>query len=220
MFDFSNETEKKSYLRTAGLHKGGIFKSLTYNAEPSYEYFDIVLEVDGAEFRDRTFGTTVEKVFTRKVFEKGVPRDETKEEAFEREYKEKFFKVLYLVMCFTSEDAAKEAIGKFDGLKDLVEKANAIIAGNEAHVNFLTIWRNSDSKQESRLVIADRVKWIEPVVTDAEGNPKEATLSLTKYQKDNMLVEKYPYNGGGSDNESSNTSDTLIDEEVEDDLPF
>lgn len=219
MFDFSNETEKKNYLRTAGLHKNAIFKSLTYNAEPSYEYFDIILEVDGAEFRDRTFGTTLEKVFIRKVYEKGMPREETKEEAYEREYKEKFFKVLYLVMCYVSEDEAKEAIGKFNGLKDLVEKANSIIQNNEIKVNFLTIWRNSDSKQESRLVIADRVKWVEPVVTDAEGNPKEATLSLTKYQKDNMLVEKYPYNGGGEDNESSNTSDTLINEEDEE-LPF
>lgn len=199
-FDFSNVAEqKKGYLRQAGVQQNAKFIGLTYTATEAWEGMDIELETeDGKVFTERTFGPNIDKVFPKAKWEAGKQiGTETKQEAFNRVSDEIAAKVFYLAACFVDKDVLKEKIRNCNGLKELVDRVNSVIStfGTERTVNFLTIWKNSESKQRSNLIIADKVRWIEPTEFNAEGAVKPATIKLTSYQLNNNMTEKFPYNG-------------------------
>jgi hypothetical protein len=218
-FGFDNIPERKGYLRQAGLQLNATFIGLSYNATEAYEYFDIEFETeDGRMFRERTFGPNIDKVFPKAKYENGEQvGTETKQEAFDRLHEEISRKLYYLATCFVKPDALAGIKG-VSQLKTVIDKMNQAIAGHtEKRVNFLTIWKNSPSKEKSNLIIADKVKWCEATKYDGEGKVLPATITLTSYQKNNCMVEQYPYNG--SSNESVKTDAPII-AGGGDDLPF
>lgn len=215
---FSSIPERTGYLRQAGLQMGAKFVALTYNATENYEYFDIEFEcADGKMFRERTFGANPDKVFPRAKWQDGKQvGTETKEEAFERTQNEISKKLFDLASAFVAKDVLKDKVGTARDLRELVGKVNSAI-GDPAglpKVNFATIWKNSDPKQKSNLILADKTKWCEATQFDASGRPMPAGIKLTNYQMANCMQEKYPYNGG----EAPATNDAMVT--TKDDLPF
>jgi len=200
-FGFSNVAEqKKGYLRAAGVQQNAKFVGLTYTANEQWEAMDIELQTeDGKVFTERTFGPNIEKVFPKAKWEGGKQvGTETKQEAFNRVSDEISAKLFHLAACFVDRETLKNGIKDCRDLKELVEKVNSVIkaSGNaERSINFLTIWKNSEGKQRSNLIIADKVKWVEPTQFGAEGQIAPANIKLNAYQLNNCMVEKFPYNG-------------------------
>ncbi len=216
-FGFDNTTqgsEQKRYLRTPGLQVNAKFLGLVYDATEQYEYFDIELETaDGRYFRERTFGPDPTKVYPKAIWKGGKQEGmENQEQAYERVKREINTKLYHLALCFVTKDELQEKVKGINTLKEFVQAVNKMIGKPEHNVNFLTIWKNSDARQKSNLILAERIKWCEPY---AEG--REATIKLTKWQMENQLVEKYPYNGGTS---TQTTDSPVIVGEGADDLPF
>jgi hypothetical protein len=217
---FDNIPVGGGYLRQAGIQMAARFIALTYVANESWEGFDIELETaEGKLFRERTFGANIEKVFPKQKYQNGQAVGmETKQEAFERVQNDISKKLFYLASAFVTRNVLKEKVKNVKDLKDMVDKVNQALAeaNLDQRVNFLTMWKNSDSKQRSNLILADRVQWIEATRYNGE-TPMNAGISLTKYQLDNNMVEKYPYNGN---NESTATESALLGSQGVDDLPF
>jgi len=217
-FGFGNVNPKsdKVYLREAGIHENAKFLGLSYDATEQYEYFDIEIETaDGKYFRERTFGPNKEKVYPKDKYQNRKKiGTETKDEAFERVQQEINTKLFYLAACFCEKDALVHKVAKVKTLKELVEAVKSAIGEPTNTINFLTIWKNSDAKQKSNLIIADRVKWCEK---HTEG--RKAAIQLSKYQITNNTVEKYPY---VANNEVENNDSLVPQEPVGDvsDLPF
>lgn len=221
MFDFSNEEVKKSFLNECGLYQEAKLVGLEYRAEESYECFDILLEVNGSQFSNRVFSPDIDKVFPKKKYENNqIVGEETKEEAYQRTYKEIFFKVRHLALCYASEDEVMNKIGKFSSFKDLVDKTIDLIGDEKETVklNFLTVWKNNDRTQKNHLVIPERIKWVEPTVYTAEGKILSATIQLTPWQQSNQTTRK-DYTGS---NESLGSTDAILNDvgSQDSDLPF
>ena len=115
-------------------------------------------------------------------------------------------------------------LGKFDGMKDLVDKANNLLnsADKTVKLNILVGWKNNDSTQKSNLIIPDRgTKWVEPTQYDATGAVKQATIKMKPSQQARMMEEKYPY---GASNESTNSDSVILNDinhsDTSGDLPF
>lgn len=220
-YGFDNITEKeRTYLKQAGLHTNAKFLGLTYNATEAYEYFDIEIEAaDGRYFRERTFGPDITKVYPKAIYEKGQKVGmETKEQAFERVQNEISTKLYNLAVCFESRDAVKDKIAIVGTLKELVEAVGKLIDPTVTTINFLTIWKNSDTREKSNLIIAERIKWCEPFKADSQ-----ATIRLTPWQLANQTVEKYPYKGENSEAEGSDgalVNSGIPADHAGDDLPF
>lgn len=222
MYGFEDIPENKRYLRTAGKHIKSRFVSLKYDATEEYEYFDIELETENGEtFRERTFAPNIDKIFPKKKYKhRKVVGEETKEEALERVNKEISAKLFYLGKCFVEDAKLREAVAKASDFKELVDKLNKAInsTGNvDNPINFLTVWKNSDQKQRSTLIIPERTFWVEPYV---EG--KSPTIQFNPWQLENQMTEKYPFNGNG---EVSSTDDAIVNASttavpIDDDLPF
>lgn len=217
-FGFDNTTqgsEQKRYLRQPGLQTNAKFIGLSYDATEQYEYFDIEIETaDGRYFRERTFGPDPTKVYPKAIWKNGKQEgQETKEQAFERVKREINTKLFHLALCFTTKDELQERVRGINTLKEFVGAVNKAIGKPDTNINFLTVWKNSDARQKSNLILAERIKWCEPY---AEG--REATIKLSKWQMENQLVEKYPYQAAGQ----ANTTDTpvIVGEGAPDDLPF
>lgn len=214
-FDNTNQGSEKRYLRTPGLQLNAKFVSLTYNATEQYEYFDIEIEsADGRVFRERTFGPDPNKVFPKAIYKNGKQEGTgTKEQAFERVQRDINTKLLHLALCFTTNEVLRESAKGISTLKEFVDAVNRAIGTPTNNINFLTVWKNSDARQKSNLILAERIKWCEPYT---EG--REATIKLTKWQLENQLVEKYPYNAGGATTDSP----VMVGEGAvaPDDLPF
>lgn len=217
-FENVNTSNNKIYLKEAGVHENAKFLGLSYDATEQYEYFDIEIETaDGRYFRERTFGPNKEKVFPKDLWKDNKKiGTETKDQAFERVQQEINVKLFYLGLCFCSKDALLDRVSKVKSLKELVDGVNKAIGTPNTTINFLTIWKNSEAKKKSNLIIAERIKWCESHI---EG--RKAAIQHSKYQTTNCLVEKFPYNGGTSNEENSNE---LINEgqpagEISD-LPF
>ncbi len=200
-FGFDQVSEKKQgYLRTAGIQQNAKFVGLNYIANEQWEALDIELATaDGKIFTERTFGPNIDKVFPKAKWEGGKQVGmETREEAYKRVEDEISQKLFYLGLCFTDSATLKAKVVGCRDLKELVAKVNAVITAagvSDISLNFLTIWKNNDGKQRSNLIIADKVKWVEPTKFGAEGAVLPATIKLTSYQQNNNMVEKYPYNG-------------------------
>lgn len=214
--------DRQGYLRTAGVQQDAKFVGLTYNWTENYEYFDIEIETaDGRMFRERTFGPNIDKSFPRTKYEKGkAVGTETKEEAYQRSQDEVSRKLYDLASCFVHKDELKERVKNCKDLKDMVGKVNAAIGpvANLPHINFLTIWKNSDSKQRSNLIIADKTKWCEPTQYGANGQPMPTNIKLTQFQMNNNMTEKYPYKG---ENAAEGTESTIeAGAQYASDLPF
>ena len=97
-----------------------------------------------------------------------------------------------MALCFTDAETIKHKVKNCNGMKELVDRMNAVIkaSGNaDISLNFLTIWKNNEGKAKSNLIIAERIKWIEPTQFTEEGKEKSATITLTKWQKENGLTE-------------------------------
>lgn len=220
-FDEVKESGGKQWLKRAGLHTNAKFVSLTYTANEQWEAFDIELQTESGEtFRERTFGPTIDKVYPKDKWDANGNKVglETKEEALNRVNQEILKKLFYLGTCFMSKEELVEKVGKPRTFKELVDSTAKAIGEPETTINFLIVWKNSDARQKSNLIIAERIKWCEAYV---EGKP--ATIRLTKWQQDNQMVEKYPYNS--QQNESLLSSETIIaditsGEALADDLPF
>lgn len=221
-FGFENVSAKTgvNYLRTPGLHKGGKFIELKYDADANYEWVDITLEdANGAMLRDRSFGPDIKKVYTRQLWENGQPgRMETVEEAYQRNQNELSEKIFHLALAVSgkTETELKDAVKSASDLKSFVDKVNSVIpkAEEALPINFLTIWRNSDTKRKSNMAIPDGIRWVETAVKDAAGNI-QSTIRLKAWQEQNQLEEKYPYNG------NSGSEDTIIEgDNSGNDLPF
>lgn len=218
MFGFDNTTqgnERKEYLRAPGLQTNAKFIALTYDATEQYEYFDIELETsNGKYFRERTFGPDPNKVFPKAIWKNGVNEGmETTQQAYERVKREINTKLYHLALCFVSKDELSEKVRGVSTLKEFVNAVNKAIGKPENTINFLTIWKNSDARQKSNLILAERIKWCEPFT---EG--KEATIRLTKWQIENQLVEKYPY--GGASTQTTEGPVLIGENGAGDDLPF
>lgn len=217
---FSSIPERTGYLRQAGLQQAATFVGLTYNATEDYEYFDIEFEcADGKMFRERTFGANPEKVFPRTKWENGKQvGTETKGEAYDRTQEEISKKLFELASCFATRTVLKERVSSARDLRELVAKVNSVIGDPTAlpRVNFLTIWKNSDTKKKSNLILADKTKWCEATQFDASGRPMPASIKLTTYQLNNNVVEKYPYNS----NAEAVATDSPAVGEAPTDLPF
>ncbi len=209
-----------SYLRSAGTQVGGKFKALTYVFTEAWEGFDIEMETaDGKMFRERTFGADPEKVYPRAKYEKGVQVGmETKAEAFDRVQTEISTKIFQLASSFVPAETLRDACNTARDLKELVDKTNKLLSGTDTTipVNFVTMWKNSDSKQKSNLIIADKVKWVEASKVNTDGTIAPANVRLSAYQQKNNTVEKYPYQGANS----TVTSDAAVANAAPDDLPF
>jgi len=224
MFDYSKEKVGGSsvYLRTCGVHQGVIFKGLEYVATDSYEAFDLIFDVNGAIFKDRMFGTSLEKAFPKKIYENNVVAgEETKEQAYHREMKERYLKVASFVNLFAGEESVK-AMSKFNTFKDLVDKANKELASVDTTrpINILTIWKNNDAKQTSNLILPSKGKFVELTEYNEEGKAISAKIQPTIWQQQNVMIEKYPY---GASNEASSSDSTILNDinsVATDDLPF
>lgn len=218
---FSSIPERTGYLRQAGLQQDARFVGLTYNATEAYEYFDIEFEcADGKMFRERTFGANIEKSFPRGKWENGkLIGEETKQEAFDRTEDEISKKLFILGSCFVPRATLKDKVSSARDLKDLVSKVSKAIGDPVGlpHVNFCTIWKNSDGKKKSNLILADKITWAEATQYDSSGRVMPAKIKLSNFQQLNNTVEKYPYN---SNNESTVTSSAVIGHEAVSDLPF
>ena len=212
-FDNTNSgSDSVRHLRTPGLHTNAKFVGLTYDATEQYEYFDIEIETaDGRHFRERTFGPDPNKVFPKAIWKNGKQEGtETNEQAFDRVKKDINTKLYHLALCFATKDELQESVKGISSLKEFVGAVNKVIGNPENRaINILTIWKNSDVRQKSNLILAERTKWCEPFV---EG--KEATIKLSKWQIENQLVEKYPYNAAGTSDQ------VLVSDNAADDLPF
>lgn len=219
MLGFNDVVIPKKYLRVAGLQQNAKLVAVKYDAAEYGEYFDIELETaDGATFKDRTFIPTAEKVFPKKKYSEGKEvGEETKEEAFKRAKGEIITKLFHLGLVFEDEATLRASITA-PTWKELIAKFNKVItmSGKQdtTRLNFLTVWKNNDNKKSSNLIIPDRTAWVE-VYT--EGKP--AGIKLSKWQLDNQMIEKYPYQAGGS---TPNTEDVISGEatDVASDLPF
>ena len=218
-FGFDNVAEqKKGYLRQAGVQMNAKFVGLTYVANEQWEALDIELQTeDGKIFTERTFGPNIDKVFPKPKWAEGKQVGmETREEAYKRVENDISQKLFYLALCFTDSATLKEKVVGCRDLRELVAKVNGVIAqagdATAIPLNFLTIWKNSDTKQRSNLIIADRVRWVEPTKFDGEGKVMPATIKLSTYQANNNMVEKYPYNG--------NTAPAATPQASTADLPF
>lgn len=208
-FSNINETTGRVYLKEAGLHQNVKFVGLKYEANESWEAFDIELETaDGKYFRERTFGADINKVYPKPIYRNGVKEgEETKEEAYNRVRGDINKKLFYLAQCFVDKDTLINKAGSAQTLKELVETVSKLIGQPTETINILTIWKNSDVRQKSNLIIADKIKWCEPYT---EG--KTPSIKLTTWQANNQTVEKYPYKpeqseseGGAILDESSST---------------
>lgn len=203
-FGFNNVTPStsKNYLKEAGVHENAKFLGLSYDATEQYEYFDIEIETaDGRYFKERTFGPNKEKVFPKDIWKGGVKiGTETKDQAYERVQNEINTKLFYLALCFASKDDLNEKVNKVKSFKELVDAVNKAIGQPEGTINFLTIWKNSEAKKKSNLIIADRIKWVEKHI-----DGRKASIQLSKWQITNNLVEKYPYVGNSSEEGSTAT---------------
>jgi len=218
---FSGIPERTGYLRQAGIQLNAKFLGLTYNATENYEYFDIEFEcADGKLFRERTFGANIEKSFPRTKWEGGKQiGTETKQEAFDRTQEEISKKLFELASCFVSRNTLKEKVSSARDLRELVAKVNSVIGPVQGlpNVNFATIWKNSDGKKKSNLIIADKTTWCETTKYDSNSRPMPAAIKLTTYQLNNNVVEKYPYNS----NAEANASGSPIAVDITaDSLPF
>lgn len=219
-YGFEDVVIKQKQLRTAGLHKNAKFIDLSYDATEQYEFLDIEIETEtGEKFRERTFGPNPDKVFPKKKYSEGKEvGEETKEEAFNRAINEVSTKLFHLGSVFVERDELKASVAKPQNLKDFVEKVNKAInlsgKKDSTRLNFLTVWKNSDAKQRSNLVIPANTVWVEAYT---EGVP--AGIKLNRWQQENQTVEKYPYQGNS---EVSDTNDTIIGDEntANDGLPF
>lgn len=219
-FGFDNFTERTGYLKQAGLHTNSKLLGLTYVANEKWEAFDIEIETeDGKLYRERTFGANPEKVFPRDKWEAGVNLGkETMQEAYERVQEEIAKKLYYLGSCFVKPDELKEAVGTPNTLKQLIERVNKAIDGKmEQRINFLTIWKNNDSKQTSVLILANKGRWCEATRKDGD-QVLPAGISLSASQKKDNMVEKYPYNGNRG--EAATSNDAFVGGSTSDDLPF
>lgn len=221
-FGFSGIPERTGYLRQAGIQLDAKFIGLTYNATEAYEYFDIEFEcADGKMFRERTFGANIEKAFPRTKWENGKQVGmETKQEAYDRTTDEISKKLFGLAVCFVPKGTLKEKVSTARDLKELVGKVNSAIGDPASlpHVNFATIWKNSDTKMKSNLILADKTTWAEATRYDSQNRPLPAAIKLTTFQMNNNVVEKYPYQGN---TEGAGTSDTVVGNEAAvADLPF
>lgn len=216
---FSSIPERSGYLRTAGVQTAAKFVGLTYNATESYEYFDIEFEcADGKMFRERTFGANIDKSFPRAKYVKGVNVGmETKQEAFDRTQNEISNKLFELASCFVSRDVLKEKVATARDLKELVAKVNSVIGQPTTKINFITMWKNSDSKKRSNMIFADKTKWCEPTEFDAQNRPMPARIKPTDFQAKNCMTEKYPYNGNA---EVVDSDSPMVGATKTDDLPF
>lgn len=203
-FGFNNVTPStsKNYLKEAGVHENAKFLGLSYDATEQYEYFDIEIETaDGRYFKERTFGPNKEKVFPKDIWKGGVKiGTETKDQAYERVQNEINTKLFYLALCFVPKDELTEKVSKVKTFKELVDSVNKAIGQPDGTINFLTIWKNSEAKKKSNLIIADRIKWVEKHVEGRRPN-----IQLSKWQITNNLVEKYPYVGNTSEEGSTET---------------
>jgi len=218
-FGFGNvkPDANKVWLKEAGVHENAKFLSISYDATEQYEYFDIEIETaDGRYFRERTFGPSKEKVFPKDKYKNNKKiGTETKEEAYERVQQEINTKLFYLGTCFVDKDELIKRVNKVKSFKELVDAVKDAIGTPTKTINFLTIWKNSDSKKKSNLIIADKVKWCE-----AHTEGRKPSIQFSKFHITNCLVEKYPY---VASNESE-SNDSLIQQgepagEVSD-LPF
>lgn len=217
---FGNIPDRKGYLKQAGVQMDAKFLGLTYawDTEGSWEGFDIEIEtIDGKTFRERTFGADINKVYPRTKYVENKPAGvETKLEAFDRTEAEISEKLLHLASCFVRKDVLKEKIKSASDLKTLISKINAAIGAVDSlpRINFLTIWKNSELRQKSVLILADKTKWCEATQLDNQGRPMPANIKLTKYQSENCMIEKYPYQGT-----QSNTS-VATETAAANDMPF
>lgn len=216
-YGFANINDSgKVYLKEAGLHQNVKFLGLKYEANEAWEAFDIELETsDGRYFRERTFGADINKVYPKAKYVNGVKAgDETKDEAYERVKSEISKKLFHLACCYVSKDLIVEKAASVKSLKEFVELVAKLIGEPTETINILTVWKNSDARQKSNLIIADKTKWCEPY---AEGKP--ATIRLTKWQLENQTIEKYPYNG--NQDQSVGNGSAIVDEpHSADTLPF
>jgi len=220
-YGFADIEKPVKYLREAGLHKNAKLVDLKYDATEKYEYFDIEIETtDGATFRERTFAPNPDKVFPRKKYEGGKEVGmETEAEAFARSINEVSTKLFYLGLAFVEEKELKASVAKAKDLKDFVEKVNKAItlSGNRdtTSLNFLTVWSNSDSKQRSNLVLPARTQWVEAY---KEGFPVQ--IKLNKWQLENQMTEKYPFQGTSSDAPAGDQTISGEGVAADTDLPF
>lgn len=225
-FSFDNIKEEGkggSMLREAGVQMGGKFVELVYTANEEWEGFDIKLETsDGRSFRERTFGPSLNKVFPRAKYSEGKQvGTETNQEAFERVQGEISKKLFYMASCMVEPEALKEAVGSARDLKTLVDRINKVITeGNtEVKINFLTMWKNSQVKRRSNLILADRVKMFEITQFDEEGKMKSPGISFTKYQIEKCMVEEFKDEWKNT-NESTNNDAVEMNGGSVSDLPF
>jgi len=218
-YGFKDVNETKQYLRTPGLHVNAKFVGLKYEANENWEAFDIELETsDGKFFRERTFGPNVDKVYPKALYKDGQKVGmETKDQAFDRVKNEINKKLFYLALCFVDKVTLTEKCASVRTLKELITTLNQLLENTSGTINFLTIWKNSDVRQKSNLILAERIKWCEPYVENVTP-----TIKLSTYQQANQTVEKYPYSG----TETVSSSDVILNNAVEenagavDDLPF
>lgn len=208
----------KNYLKEASCHVNAKLLGLSYDATEEYEYLDIEIETaDGRYFRERTFGPNKEKVFPKNLYKGGgIVGVETKQQAYERVQQEINTKLFHLASCFVDRKTLTDEVSSVTTFKELVEAVKKVIGEPSTTINFLTIWKNNDGKQKSNLIIAEKSKWCEPYV---EG--KNPSITYSKWQMTNQMVEKYPYQGAtGSTLEGT---ESLVNEgpagEVSD-LPF
>lgn len=216
MFSFVEiQDQKKSYLRTAGLQQGARLVNLGYVANEKWEGIDIeMVTSEGKVFTERTFGPTLDKVFPKKLWQDGKEiGEETKEQALERVQGELAQKLFYLALCYTDADTIRNKVKECSGVKDMVDKINAVIKSNKdwatIELNILTIWKNSPSKQRSNLIIADKIKWVECAVVNPEGGYMPTKINLTAWQRTNGMKEEFPYNGNQSPAVSEVTAASL-----------
>lgn len=203
-FDFGSIVEqKKSYLRSAGLQQGATLVGLSYIANENWEGYDIELTThDGKTFTERTFSPVLEKVYPKAIWGADGKQvgTETQPQALGRVQGEVATKLYYLALCFAEGDTIKSKVKSCEGMKEMVDKINSVIKSNSAwqsiKLNFLTIWKNSDKNSRSNLIIAEKVRWVEPTIFGVDGTTiLPATISLTNWQETNAMTEKYPYNG-------------------------
>lgn len=213
---FNNVVVPAQYLRKAGLHMGATLTSVSYNATETYEYIDIELDLEGKKFRERTFIPTADKVFPKKKYKEGViVGEETKQEAYERSINEIVTKLFHLGATYLPEDELKASVSA-SNWKELVEKFNKALnlsGKRDQKLNFLTVWKNNDTKRSSNLIVPEKTRWVE-AYKEGEG----AYIKLNSWQAENQLVEKYPYQGNATEAPAGDT--VLSGTTADSDLPF
>jgi hypothetical protein len=224
MFGFDNITDNTSnggFLRNAGIQMNASFGALTYIFSENWEGFDIELMTeDGKTFRERTFAPNIDKVFPKNKYADGkMIGTETMQEAYDRVSKEINTKVFHLANVFVPKEDLQKGVKNASTFKEFIDKVNKVMAmhGTDKKVNFLTMWKNSETKRRSNLIIADKIKWIEETRFNADGSVAPAKIALSKYQMEKNMTEQFPYN---ANNESTQTSSAIINNGGNDDLPF